>query len=176
MIAGFASFVIVRFAVFSGGAVEQKSLLPDPGLFLTYIGIFGEYLKTPFVAPAGDPWSWLWGLLPAASAVLLATKYGNVNAGDKLPRSRFTDSPLYAMGLGLATFALGVFPYLLAGYDAVIGFTSQSRVYSSASYGFALFLAALATAPRKPALRTAAHLLASGVYSIPSGLFCRSSY
>jgi hypothetical protein len=167
----FTLFVIVRFAVFSGGAVEQKSLLPDPWLFLKYIGVFGEYLRTPFVNPPGDLKSWLWGLLPAASALLIGLKYGN-RVGERRPdRSQIVESPWYAVGLACATFMLGVFPYLLAGYDSIPGFTSQSRVYSSASFGFALLLAAFVSAPRKPALRVAAHVLAAVFILVQGALF-----
>ncbi len=49
---------------------------------------------------------------------------------------------LYVAFLGVAVLVLGTVPYLLAGYGASFGFTSQSRIYSSAAFGVAIILGA----------------------------------
>jgi hypothetical protein len=49
---------------------------------------------------------------------------------------------LHIAMLGVTVLVLGVVPYLLAGYGAAFGFTSQSRIYSSAAFGVAIILGA----------------------------------
>jgi hypothetical protein len=63
---------------------------------------------------------------------------------------------LYVAGLGALVLGLGTAPYLLAGYSAELGFTSQSRVYSSGTFGLAMLLALGFTFWKSPRILAAA--------------------
>ncbi len=141
---GLAFFLAVRFIAFKGGAVSQSSIFPDPKLFWSYLYSFASYLMLPFIEPAHNPWSLLWGASLALSSIIIAL---NLLIHSKAVHPGKFES-IYLLFLGLIVFALGSLPYMLAGYSAEIGLTSQSRVFSSASFGFALIAAALVSAPQ----------------------------
>jgi hypothetical protein len=158
--AGFAVFVLVRFAVFSGGAVGHSSLIPPWSLAWTYIANLARYCLAPFGDFSSDKMAWVWGGLVALITCGLLSRCAR---GDFVGNERamsWNQSSLYIALVGLAILVLGMLPYLMAGYDSSLGFTSQSRIYSSATYGVAILLGVLftATANRKArlCLKTAA--------------------
>lgn len=140
----FALFMIIRFMLFSGGAVGHRYLTPPAHLFAGYVATLGEYVSAPFSSISSDGAAWLWGACVAALAAVLlySCRLKALTRGDAVgPHS----SSLYVAGLGAIVLGLGMLPYLLAGYTAEMGFTSQSRVYSSGTSGLAILLALTAT-------------------------------
>jgi hypothetical protein len=146
VVAGFAVFVLVRFALFSGGAVRHSSLIPPWSLAWSYITNLALYCLAPFCAFSGDKPAWAWGGLVAliTCGLLFRSADGDSPSQEKLVS--WDQSSLYIALLGLVVVVLGMLPYLMAGYDSSLGFTSQSRIYSSAAYGVAILLGVLATA------------------------------
>lgn len=155
IIGGFAIFVLVRFAVFSGGAVHQSSLIPPFHLIWSYLTNLIIYTVYPVYEIPKDVASWLWG---APIALVLAALMFYSSRGESSTQRRrvggYYTGSTYIACLGLSFLLLGMLPYLMAGYESGIGFTSQSRVYSSASYGLAILLGLFATAPRNPRVRS----------------------
>ena len=150
----FVIFVLARFVIFSGGAVKQNSLLPSLNLMWSYITNLGFYVAYPIHDVPRDVTSWLWGV-PVALVLAALLSYSSRIDSDVqgIRKERWEQSSLYVAVLGLLFIILGMLPYLLAGYHSHIGFTSQSRIYSAASFGVAIVLAVLFTAPRTPRLR-----------------------
>jgi hypothetical protein len=150
----FAIFVLARFAIFSGGAVKQNSLLPSLNLIWSYIANLGFYVAYPIHDVPLDAASWLWGA-PVALVLAALLSYSSRIDSDiqGIREARWEQSSVYVIVLGLLFVVLGMLPYLLAGYHSDIGFTSQSRIYSAASFGVAIILAALFTAPRSTRFR-----------------------
>lgn len=142
----FALFLSMRFLVFSGGAVGHGSLLPSPDLMISYFSTLGAYLSAPLVTISTDIWDWVWGGSVALTAGTLLFFAGrDPEPFDKERDASWVQSNWYVAGLGVVVLLLGVSPYLLAGYSAMYGFTSQSRIYSSGGFGVAILLAAVAT-------------------------------
>jgi hypothetical protein len=137
----FTLFVGVRFAVFSGGAVGHSSLAPPVGLIWSYVSNLALYCFTPFSYFSWDRMAWMWGFFVALVAALLLGRAAKAEPRmRKAPKSVEESSPYIAM-LGIIVLALGMLPYLMAGYNSWLGFTSQSRIYSSGSFGLAILLA-----------------------------------
>jgi len=162
----FAAFVCIRFLVFSGGAVGHGSLLPSYNLVTSYFSVLAAYLWVPFANFSGNVWAVGWGLLASLMAAALLLISNNDEATGLSLQSRmacpgalkrsedYAATPslpvhesVYVAMLGVAVLTLGIVPYLLAGYGATFGFTSQSRIYSSAAFGVAIILAAALGAP-----------------------------
>jgi len=158
--AGFAVFVLVRFAVFSGGAVGHSSLIPPGHLAWIYITNVALYCLIPFRDFSSDKLAWAWGGLVALTAFGLIFRAARGDAASHEKPASWDQSSLYIALLGLAVLVLGMLPYLLAGYDSSIGFTSQSRIYSSAAYGVAILLGLLFTAPANKRIRSAFKMVA----------------
>ncbi|MCL5124130.1 MAG: glucosyltransferase domain-containing protein [Deltaproteobacteria bacterium] len=155
ILGGFAIFVMARFVVFSGGAVKQNSLFPPLGLIWSYLTNLGFYIICPVTDVPHDVVSWLWAApiaLVFAAFVLYSSKSDAIAQGCGEGR-RWEQSVLYVIILGLSFVIFGTLPYLLAGYHSDFGFTSQSRIYSAASYGVAILGAALFTASRSWRIR-----------------------
>lgn len=140
----FALFVALRFWVFSGGAVRHGSLVPSTVQALSYFGALMDYLLVPFANISTDAGAWAWGLVVALTSCVLLV-WCDRNAGSRVPSAhpRCEESGWYVALLGVMVLLLGVAPYLLAGYDAALGFTSQSRVFSSGAFGVAILLGLL---------------------------------
>lgn len=153
VMAGFAVFLLARFELFSGGAVRHSSLVPPLSLAWKYISNLALFCVTPFWNFSGDRPAWAWGCLVAliTCGLLFRSARGDSANGEK-PVS-WDRSSLYVALLGLAVLVLGMLPYLMAGYDSSLGFTSQSRIYSSAAYGVAILLALLFTASTNKKIR-----------------------
>jgi len=158
--AGFAVFVLVRFAVFSGGAVGHSSLIPPGNLAWKYITNLALYCLIPFRDFSSDKLAWAWGGLVALTAFGLLFRAARGHAASHEKPVSWDRNSLYIALLGLAVMILGMLPYLLAGYDSSIGFTSQSRIYSSAGYGVAILLGLLFTAPTNKRISSAFKIVA----------------
>ena len=78
----------------------------------------------------------------------------------------WTQSPLYIGALGVAVLVLGMLPYLLAGYNPAMGFTSQSRVYSSGTFGLAILFALLFSAPKDKRILFGTKVIAVGMIGL----------
>ncbi|MFH0957549.1 MAG: hypothetical protein V1897_02495 [Pseudomonadota bacterium] len=151
----FAMFVIARFLVFGGGAVKQSSLIPPISLLLTYAMDLAVYLAYPFTDVTLDPVSWLWGVpIAIVTAVALFHLY-KIETGYFAAVEGVNQTSIYVAFTGLAFLVLGLAPYLLAGYTSCVGFTSQSRIYSSASYGVAILLGLAVSSGSNPKVRFA---------------------
>ncbi|MGC8908424.1 MAG: hypothetical protein ACP5M0_13420, partial [Desulfomonilaceae bacterium] len=75
--------------------------------------------------------------------------------------------------VGFAFFLLGISPYLLAGYSASLGFTGQSRIYSSGSFGVAMILAAVFSVHwSSPILRRIMNLAAALLLAVMAAFQC----
>ncbi len=152
----FSAFVIIRFAIMGGGAVGHKDLFPQISLIWSYLHNLLIYSSYPFRELPSDPAAWIWasGVASVAGALLYAADKNlakrNSVCGQYSP-SRL--ECVYILALGTAIMCLGMLPYLIAGYHSEIGFTSQSRIYSSASFGAAILLGLFFTSLK--GLRTA---------------------
>jgi hypothetical protein len=144
----FAAFVLVRFGLFGGGAVRHSSLIPSFGLTSSYIYNLVLYTIAPFHDISWDPAAWVWACPVALLVAALVFKASRDESSANERLADWTQSPLYVGALGVAVLVLGMLPYLLAGYNPSMGFTSQSRVYSSGTFGLAILLATLFSAPK----------------------------
>ncbi|MBI5571239.1 MAG: hypothetical protein HY914_14950 [Desulfomonile tiedjei] len=149
----FAIFVAARFLVFSGGAVRHASLIPSAQLIWSYVSHLLIYTVAPLTRLSVDGGSWVWGSIVGllAAGLLLRSAEGDSATGQG--RTLDGDTWLYIGALGVATVALGMCPYLLAGYSSTIGFTSQSRIYSSATFGVAILLGLVFSTGQSPKIR-----------------------
>lgn len=141
--AGFVAFVFMRFTVFSGGAVGHKSLLPQVGLIWSYVSNAGWYCLAPFSQVSSDIMAWVWGFFAATVFAVLVFPASKSEPQKQQISGALEQSFLYIAALGVAAFVLGMLPYIMAGYDSTLGFTSQSRVYSSGTFGLAILMAAI---------------------------------
>ncbi len=144
----FAAFVLVRFGLFGGGAVGHRSLVPSFNLVSSYVYNLVLYTVAPFRAVSWDPAAWVWACPVALLAAALVFRASRDDFAVSERPAGWTQSPLYIAALGTAILVLGMLPYLLAGYNPSVGFTSQSRVYSSATFGLAILFALLFSASK----------------------------
>jgi hypothetical protein len=143
--AGFGCYVLVRFLFFSGGAVGHASLPPSLQLITSYITNLFIYCWDPIQKTSWNMAGWIWAAAAAFSLAGLLHLAAGGNSG--VPRDGVARNPgaLYVALLGTAVATLGMLPYLLAGYNSTVGYTSQSRIYSSSGYGVAIILGLAAT-------------------------------
>ncbi len=144
---GFGLFILIRFSLFSGGAVGHRSIFPNLLLIPKYISGFLIYLRVPFLEITEI--SGMSAILALVAVIGMITILYFNGSGSSKEKPLWYESPFYVLGLGGLVFALGIVPYMMAGYTAEIGFTSQSRIYSSASFGAAIFLAGFSTLSSK---------------------------
>jgi hypothetical protein len=144
----FATFVLMRFLALEGGAVGHRSLIPSLSLVYSYVYNLMLYTVVPFREISWDPAAWVWACPVALLAAALVFKASRDDSRLSESPGGWTQSALYIAALGVAILALGMLPYLLAGYNSSMGFTSQSRVYSSATFGLAVLLALVFSAPK----------------------------
>jgi hypothetical protein len=157
---GFAFFVGVRFAVFSGGAVGHSSLVPPAGLIWSYLSNLALYCLAPFSHPSSDKMAWVWGFAVAVIAALLLVRAAKSEPSTRETVRSVEQSSLYIAMLGIGILAFGMLPYLMAGYEPSLGFTSQSRIYSSGSFGLAILLALAFSTSSKRLLLSAKKIVA----------------
>lgn len=157
MAVGFLALLVTRFILFHGGAVPDRSPIPEFSMVRQYATSLVPYLVAPFESVPADAWAIGVGcLVLAGSAAVLFSDTGPTRTEeDAAPTPRRTELVLmllWAAGL----IVLGTYPYLMAGYGASIGFHGESRVYSSASFGLAIVLGCAATVwSRKSVLHVA---------------------
>jgi hypothetical protein len=164
------AFVIAlcaRFVFMRGGAVSHSYLVPPFELVWSYIVLFPFYLGGIFDFQAMDVRSIVFGMV-AFFFIILFFYYLETKDISKTQETRaYYDNPSYILVLSLVIIIFGMMPYQLAGYGSVIpkisdtvlskcgfiegGYTPwhnynwSSRIYSSASFGFAILLALLMT-------------------------------
>ena len=138
-LSGFTIFLFIRFMVFGGGAVGHKSLTPPLELAFSYLTAIIHYIVLPLKSISFDTGSLLWASIYGLFTLLfLKWGFGGIVSnglqtdGDS-PRDNFIWMTLSSASV----FGLGMAPYLLAGYSPELGFTSQSRIFSSAGFGAA---------------------------------------
>jgi hypothetical protein len=160
--------ILSRFLILGGGEKRYANLLPPLDLVWSYLALLPYYIVAPFLELSAFSWAWILGIAVAIWGCILLFCDGGENepaqaASDLQDRS----SLWYAVLMGTAVLVLGMVPYQLAGYgstpptimDTVLAkwgiipdghtawfnFNWSSRVYSAASPGLAIILAALAT-------------------------------
>jgi hypothetical protein len=180
----FVAAVAIRFFFLQGGAVAQGYLLPPFELLWSYLALLPFYLFAPFSAMSADPWALLAGLLVVMGTASLLFFPGRgwcateMKAGSRVEQG----SVWYLVTLGAGVILLGMLPYQLAGYGSGasglvdtltvkcgllpqrdlswFNFTWASRIYSSASFGVAIVLAAVLDGWRKPSVRLLGKIMA----------------
>jgi hypothetical protein len=162
----FASFVLVRFGLFGGGAVGHRSLVPSFNLVSSYAYNLMIYTVAPLREVSWDPAAWVWACPVALLAAALVFKASRDDSSTSEKPAGWTQSPLYVAALGMAVLVLGMLPYLLAGYNPAIGFTSQSRVYSSATFGLAILFALLFSASKDKRILFGTKVIAVGMIGL----------
>ncbi len=177
ILAAFGAAVAIRLLFLNGGAVGQSYFLPPFELLWSYFTLLPFYLVAPFTSMSADRWGLLAGLLTllgAAGLLLFSGRHRlavEVAAGGRFePGSKW-----YLIVLGGGILVLGMLPYQLAGYGIFsprlidtltvkfglvpdgdlswFNFTWASRIYSSASFGVAILLAAVMSGWRKSSAR-----------------------
>jgi len=177
IVTGFAAAVTVRFVFLKGGAVGHSYLVPPIELLWSYLALFPFYLVAPFTSMAADRWALLVGLVVILGTAGLLFLPARARSIPKVAAEQRFDpeSSWYLVVLGAGTFVLGMLPYQLAGYGSFtprlvdtlmvkcgllpqgdlswFNFSWSSRIYSSASFGMAILLAAGLSGWRKPSAR-----------------------
>lgn len=164
--AALVTSLAIRFTLLNGGAVAHRHILPPLDLVVWYVALLPHYLAAPFITRP-DAAAAVVGVLVAVlfALCLYVSKPFEKQAKDYQPRSLFgLDSESYKIILGLVFFFLGMLPYQIAGYGGAIpkisetalamygflpegdtswfNFNWASRIYSSASCGLAIIIAA----------------------------------
>ncbi len=139
---GFGIFLGVRFLIFGGGAVGHKSLTPPLQLALSYLSVLIEYLSFPLRNISVNLGNLIWaGLFTFFTFMVLkrsVMKEAVETQFGKKSSERFNLAGMTLLSLSVLGF--GMAPYLLAGYSPELGFTSQSRIFSSAGFGAAALI------------------------------------
>ena len=164
--AAFAAFVLVRFGLFGGGAVGHRSLVPSFNLVSSYVCNLMLYTVAPFREISWDPAAWVWACPVALLAAALVFRASREDSAISERPTDWTQSPLYVAALGMAVLVLGMLPYLLASYNPSMGFTSQSRVYSSATFGLAILFALLFSASKDKRILFGTKVIAVGMIGL----------
>jgi hypothetical protein len=177
ILAAFGAALAIRFVFLKGGAVEHSYLLPPLELWWSYLALLPFYLVAPFTSLIADRWAVAAGflvVLGTAGLFLVSTR--SRPPEDPAAKGRFEPgSNWYLAVLGGAILIFGMLPYQLAGYGSFtprlietltakcgwlpeadlswFNFTWASRIYSSASVGVAILLAAGLTGWSKPSTR-----------------------
>jgi hypothetical protein len=162
----FAVFVFVRFGLFGGGAVGHRSLVPSFNLVSSYVYNMMLYTMAPFREVSWDPAAWVWACPVALLAAALVFRASREDSAVSERPAGWTQSPLYIAALGIAILVLGMLPYLLASYNPSMGFTSQSRVYSSATFGLAILFALLFSASKNKKILFGTKVIAVGMIGL----------
>ena len=162
----FAAFVLVRFGLFGGGAVGHRSLVPSFNLVSSYVYNLMLYTVAPFREISWDPAAWVWACPVALLAAALVFRASREDSAVSERPAGWTQSPMYIAALGMAVLVLGMLPYLLASYNPSMGFTSQSRVYSSATFGLAILFALLFSASKDKKILFGTKVIAVGMIGL----------
>jgi len=163
----------IRYTLLSGGAVAHRHIIPPLDLIVWYVALLPHYLIAPFLTRP-DAASTVVGFVTAILFFLCLYASGrseDLGRSGKPQTFLHLNSVSYKLALGLLLFFLGMLPYQIAGYGcsvpkisetvtAMYGFLPQgdtswfnfnwaSRIYSSASCGLAILIAAAAAIPRR---------------------------
>jgi hypothetical protein len=173
----FGAAVAVRYVFLNGGAVGNSYLLPPFELIWSYLALLPFYLIAPFTAMSADRWALVAGVLVVlgSAGLLIVSSRGPFSAEPTLNGRFNPGSRWYLVVLGLAILVLGMLPYQIAGYGSFsprlvetltakwgllpgadlswFNFTWASRIYSSASIGVAILLAAGLSGFKKPSTK-----------------------
>ncbi len=144
LLAAFVAFVVLRFTIFSGGAVHHSQVVPSVHLIWSYAHIACLYFLRPFVEVSTDKYAWACGALVAFLSLGLLLRAWRTDRALQVEPVWETSSGYVAL-VGAAVLILGLMPYLAAGYTSELGFHSQSRVYSSATFGAAILAGLVVT-------------------------------
>lgn len=136
---GFTLFLSIRFMVFGGGAVGHKSLIPSLELALSYVRVLCQYMSYPLQSIRYDPGSLIWAVLFSFFVFLVLKCFPRSLSEKTQPSGKLSKGFNYFWMImsSFAILGMGIAPYLLAGYSPELGFTSQSRIFSSAGFGIA---------------------------------------
>ncbi len=173
ILTGFAAALVIRFFFLSGGAVGQSYFLPPFKLLWSYLALLPFYLFAPFTSMSADTPAVLVGLMAVLGTAGLLLVAGRGRSVKEISAGRKTEarSRWNMVLLGGGILVLGMLPYQLAGYGTFsprlldtlmvkfgllpvgdlswFNFTWASRIYSSASFGVAILLAAVLSGWRK---------------------------
>jgi hypothetical protein len=184
ILAAFAAAVGIRFVFLNGGAVGHSFLVPPFELLWSYLALLPFYLLAPFTSMCADRWAVLAGFLVVlgTAGVLLLSTRGRPSP-EMAAEGRFEPgSWWYLVAVGGSILVLGMLPYQLAGYGSFtprlvetlmvkcgllpdgdlswFNFSWASRIYSTASFGVAILLAAGLSCWRKPLTKLAGKAVA----------------
>ena len=167
----FTGALLLRYVFLNGGVVENVALFPSWELFWSYVALLPLYMIAPFTFPPEKLWVVFLGIMVAIATTLMMyasqeKPICKTEVGEDTGYNLFYEKWCPVV-LGLGILFLGMLPYQMAGYggtpprivDTVLAkyglisdqhpawfnFNEASRIYSSASYGVAILIAALAT-------------------------------
>ena len=187
ILTAFVTALSVRFLFLKGGAVEHSFLLPPLELVWSYLALFPFYLVSSFSSLPEDSWALAMGFLVVlgTAGLFILSNRSRPEAGEPAKRWFEPGSLRYLVVLGGGIFILGMLPYQLAGYGIFsprmletvmakcgliqggdlswFNFSWASRIYSSASFGVAILLAAGLSACQKPLTKLLAKTTAVAV-------------
>ena len=167
----FTGALLLRYVFLNGGVVENVALFPSWELFWSYVALLPLYMIAPFTFPPEKLWVVFLGIMVAIATTLMMyasqeKPICKTEVGEDTGYNLFYEKWCPVV-LGLGILFLGMLPYQMAGYGgtpprivdtglakyglisdqhpAWFNFNEASRIYSSASYGVAILIAALAT-------------------------------
>ena len=167
----FTGALLLRYVFLNGGVVENVALFASWELFWSYVALLPLYMIAPFTFPPEKLWVVFLGIMVAIATTLMMyasqeKPICKTEVGEDTGYNLFYEKWCPVV-LGLGILFLGMLPYQMAGYggapprivDTVLAkyglisdqhpawfnFNEASRIYSSASYGVAILIAALAT-------------------------------
>jgi len=171
LFSAFTGALLLRYVFLNGGVVENVALFPSWELFWSYVALLPLYMIAPFTFPPEKLWVVFLGIMVAIATTLMMyasqeKPICKTEVGEDTGYNLFYEKWCPVV-LGLGILFLGMLPYQMAGYggtpprivDTVLAkyglisdqhpawfnFNEASRIYSSASYGVAILIAALAT-------------------------------
>jgi hypothetical protein len=130
-------FLLFRFVIFQGGAVEQRSWIPPLSNYADYTTQMLDGLWAVWQLPYRDAASLLLSLGLGLGAGLILWPRGEEPGLIPARQDRAW------LLMALAVFYFGALPYFLAGGDNYLqggGFVGPNRVYSSGGYGAAMLI------------------------------------
>lgn len=138
----FGVFLAIRFVIFEGGAVGHRTFTPPMELGFSYIRMLLAYLSYPLTTVGINAANMAWACLFTLMVYLVSDRFNRngVITGPDSTKSRTRRDFILMALLSFSVLGLGMAPYLLAGYSPQLGFTSQSRIFSSAGFGAAAII------------------------------------
>ena len=192
----FTGALLLRYVFLNGGVVENVALFPSWELFWSYVALLPLYMIAPFTFPPEKLWVVFLGIMVAIATTLMMyasqeKPICKTEVGEDTGYNLFYEKWCPVV-LGLGILFLGMLPYQMAGYggtpprivDTVLAkyglisdqhpawfnFNEASRIYSSASYGVAILIAALATISSNAIFRKIAQI------AVTSAIGCMATF